>query len=71
MSFWVLENDMHNYVKIHRGDCYHCNNGTGPRNDRTGLWRGGFHSYQEAQNWARNSGRPIEHPCKHCHPERN
>lgn len=52
MSFWVLENTVHNYVRIHLAECPSCNYGKGPRPDHTGRWHREFLSYQEALNWA-------------------
>lgn len=48
MKFWVLENKMHDYTRIHLADCSSCNFGKGPRPNHTGCWHGEFTSYQEA-----------------------
>jgi len=69
MRFWVLENTVHDYVRIHLAECRYCNNGQGPRPGHRGNWTG-FASYREALAWARSRKRRMaEGVC--CHPERH
>lgn len=66
--FWVLENKVHKYTRIHLSECRpHCNNGQGPRPGHTGCWHG-FASYQDALAWARSIGWPVFN-CRRCAPE--
>ena len=50
MSFYVYENWVHKYAKVHRADCVHCNHGRGTHaagNSRAGRWHGDY-TYPEA-----------------------
>jgi hypothetical protein len=70
MTFWVLENTMHNYAKIHLSDCGSCNNGQGPRIGHIGLWLGPFPTYSEALATAKNVRKATDsYNCKKCKPQ--
>jgi len=69
MSFYVIENIAHNYVKIHRGKCPSCNYGKGPREGHTGKWSSEFSTFKQALNWARSTNRRLAYHCKRCRPE--
>ena len=69
MSFYVLENTAHNFVRIHQGSCPSCNYGKGPREGHTGKWSREFRTYQQALDWAQSTNRPLANHCKRCHPE--
>ncbi len=69
MSFYILENTQHNYVKIHRGSCPSCKCGKGPIEGHTGNWSSEFQTYQQALNASRKINRPLANHCKRCHPE--
>ena len=69
MSFWVLENTKHNYVKIHRAQCGCCRDGQGPRSGHTGRWLGPFATYTEARAAADNTKKRTDSiDCKLCNP---
>lgn len=69
MSFWVLENTMHNYARIHMSECGCCKNGQGPRPGHTGLWLGPFANYTEALAAAKKTKRRTDNVnCKLCKP---
>ena len=69
MSFWVLENTLHAYAKIHRAECGCCKDGKGPRTNHIGRWNGPFITYIDALAAAKNTKRRYIDPCKLCHPE--
>jgi hypothetical protein len=67
MSFWVLENTMRNYAKIHRAECGFCKNGQGPRPGHTRRWLGPFPTYAEALTAAKNARSATNsYNCKLC-----
>lgn len=56
MKYWVYENWIHKYAKIHNAECRWCNDGKGCHKDSTdnfGRWLGPFESKQEAEIAAR------------------
>ena len=69
MSFYVLENTVHNYVRVHRGSCPSCKYGKGPIEGHTGKWSNEFQTYQQALSFAQSIDRPLANNCKICHPE--
>lgn len=77
-KFYTYENYPINYIKIHKGECPHCNCGPGVQNERHNgeneKWTGPFDTYQASQlNAARiaNQGRlqnAAINNCKRCKP---
>lgn len=45
MEYYVYENWIHKYAKVHQADCKYCNNGNGihkDSSDKYGRWHGPF-----------------------------
>lgn len=68
MGYYVLENTMHNYSRIHLSDCPSCKHGEGPRPGHTGCWHGEYNTFQEALDKTRKIGRPLAPDCSKCGP---
>jgi hypothetical protein len=69
--FYVFESRAQRYAKIHRADCYHCNNGEGTQGNAFGLaskWRGPFKTYRTAVRAANIACGPVT-CCRTCRPE--
>ena len=67
MRFWVLENTVHGYFRIHLADCRYCRQGQGPKPGHTGKWTG-FDTYEEALAYGQATGKRFATgSC--CHPE--
>ena len=70
-TYWVYENWVHNYVKIHRGSCGHCNEGRGTQASHSGQndkWHRPFHDRDTAFAEARSLGYRNTRGCKVCVP---
>ena len=71
-GYWVYDNRVHGYAKIHRADCSACNDGNGMHPDAgdvAGEWLGPYHSIDEARDDAGRTGRDVS-TCKTCSPSR-
>ncbi len=69
MKYWVYENWVHEYARIHKVDCEWCNNGKGCHGDSTdkyGQWLGSFKSKEEAELAARKTKRKKVSHCSRC-----
>ena len=69
--FWVYENRVHKYSKVHRASCPFCNNGLGlfgGGRRLSGEWHGPFATSGSAyRNAASALGQHVQ-PCLHCRP---
>lgn len=68
MEFWIYQNHLHGYVKVHRADCGHCRNGRGSHgthSKRYGEWVGAFGSQKEACAAAARTGKELR-PSRCC-----
>ncbi len=68
MSFWVMENIKYNYIMIHIGECWCCQNGHDPWGGRSRLWLGPFATYEEAEAQAQKTGKLVDN-CGRCNPQ--
>lgn len=71
-TFWLYDNWVHRYAKIHRGDCTFCNAGTGVQansDNVAGEWLGPFSDYGGALEVASRAGHPHS-SCAFCSPSR-
>jgi hypothetical protein len=70
-TFWIYDNVVHRFSKIHRGECAFCNHGEGIHNrgDRAvaGTWLGPFDDFADALAAADSTGRQVQ-TCSVCVP---
>jgi hypothetical protein len=70
MDFWVYENWVHRYAKVHEADCPHCNHGHGTHgaiDSGAGRWRGPYRTLARADEVAMATGKVASH-CYFCSP---
>lgn len=69
-GYWVYDNRVHKYARIHRADCSSCNEGAGMHADAAdiaGEWLGPFADVHGAQLSAERTGRAVSR-CQTCAP---
>jgi hypothetical protein len=69
-AFWVYDNRVHHYARLHRADCAYCNAGAGIHADSAdvaGEWLGPYVSLDDALEVAARTGRDVAE-CKACSP---
>ena len=70
-SYWVYEDKVNSYARIHEGTCSFCNHGEGLfgiRNQRENEWHGPYGSREEALQGAEATGRREVRRCGICRP---
>lgn len=71
VSYWVYDNRVHKYAKVHRADCTFCDHGRGlhRRGSKAvaGQWLGPFQTAAQALRAAEGTGRSPE-TCSVCVP---
>lgn len=67
-TFWIYRNRNTRRSRIHRGSCFHCNEGKGGTwLDPSSLWHGPFESYEAAVAFACKASAGVR-PCRMCKP---
>jgi hypothetical protein len=70
-EFWVYDNRVHKFAKIHRGDCTFCDEGRGLHRRGAkavaGGWLGPFKDFPSAERAADATGRSVQ-ICAVCAP---
>ncbi len=71
MNYYIYENSVHKYAKIHVGDCPHCNEGQGTRglNDDDRVrdeWHGPFDRLEDAERQQKSLRVKDKTKCGHC-----
>ncbi len=71
MEYWVYEDRIVNYAKVHEGDCFSCNHGQGMHglgdaNRKDDQWIGPFGDKGAAQAAAEKTGRRDITGCGRC-----
>lgn len=70
-GYWVYENYVHQYAKIHRASCSFCNYGRGLHPDRTddnSRWLGPFDRIDDALDAAKSTRQTEVNRCGSCAP---
>jgi len=71
MKYYVYENLVHDFAKVHRADCSYCRNGNGLHGGgarRTGRWLGAYTDRETAFLSARALKRTETQACRACAP---
>ena len=68
MTYWVYEDDVTKWVRIHEASCRDCNDGRGRKGTRLpdNRWHGPFESQQAAIEKARSLNRKDTAGCGNC-----
>ena len=67
-DYWIYDNRVHHYTRIHRAECSYCNAGDGihaDADDVAGEWSGPFASHDDALAAAHRTGRDVSN-CRSC-----
>lgn len=70
-GFWVYDNHVHKYARIHRADCSYCNDGAGfhpGSGDEAGMWMGPHVDLHGARLTATRTGHEVS-LCQSCAPD--
>lgn len=71
-GYWVYDNRVHHYSRIHRADCSYCRDGDGIHDDAAdvaGEWLGPYDAFGDARAIAARTGRDVS-ACRSCDPAR-
>ena len=71
VGYWVYEDKVNSYARVHEGTCGFCNHGEGMgkgRNEKENEWYGPFESREEGFRRAHLLGRREVMGCKACRP---
>lgn len=69
MHYWVYENTIHKFARIHEATCSYCSDGRGLHGGgkrRSGLWHGPFRDLVSAQAAAARTGQAKISGCNAC-----
>ena len=69
MKYWVYENFVHDFAKVHKESCSYCNYGKGifgGGKRPTGQWHGPLSSRDKAVRVGRETGRAQVSDCRFC-----
>jgi hypothetical protein len=69
VRYWIYENWVHKYARVHRADCSHCNDGRGTHaaaDSQAGRWLD-FADYRAARRGAAQTGYEVS-DCRVCAP---
>lgn len=76
MPFYIYHNKDAHTLKIHKAECFCCNEGQGRRNDSHGFWlpegNVGYNTYHDAQFVAQGLENELQigyTNCEHCDPQ--
>ena len=65
--FWIYENWVHKYARVHHANCAYCNDGAGNHDaseSHAGQWMGPFERFGDAVTASKYGATP----CGHCVP---
>lgn len=69
MEYWVYENWINKYIRIHLAKCSFCNDGDGAHRNpinKYGRWLGPYDNIKEAEIVAMETGIRKISKCLHC-----
>lgn len=70
-GYWVYENWIHDYARVHKSTCSYCNDGHGLHGGKrrnSGTWHGPFRDVASANNVAAGLRHKLTTVCAGCCP---